>query len=159
MQDLERDLATTDIRVPRKKSGHSEDPTPETRRLTAVEIFQAASESARDELRRSNQKLAFSGVAGGLTMGLTGLGVASMRALLGHEGQHIAPYLLYPIRTVDTFEPNGNSFGSRLHCFQVRDYRGRILLAHSKLWHRRTKITAAPNSRRQQRHHFRVRPR
>jgi formate/nitrite transporter FocA (FNT family) len=96
MQDLERDLATTDIRVPRK-SGHSEEPAPETRRLTAVEIFQAASENARDELRRSNQKLAFSGVAGGLTMGLTGLAVASMRAILGHEGQHIAPYLLYPI--------------------------------------------------------------
>jgi len=96
MQDLERDLATIDIKAPRKSSP-SEDSAPETRRLTAVEIFQAASENARDELRRSNQKLAFSGVAGGLTMGLTGLGVASMRALLGHEGQHIAPYLLYPI--------------------------------------------------------------
>ena len=71
---------------------------PETRRLTAAEICQAAIENARDELGRSNQKLAFSGVAGGLTMGLTGLGVASIRALMGHgAGQQIAPYLLYPI--------------------------------------------------------------
>jgi formate/nitrite transporter FocA (FNT family) len=77
---------------------HQDDATPETRRLTAAEILQAAMENARDELRRSGQKLAFSGVAGGLTMGLTGLGVASLRALLGHgASQQIAPYLLYPI--------------------------------------------------------------
>lgn len=71
---------------------------PDTRRLTAAEILQAAIENARDELRRSAQKLAFSGVAGGLTMGLTGLGVAAIRALAGPgAGQQIAPYLLYPI--------------------------------------------------------------
>lgn len=71
---------------------------PDTRRLTATEIFQAAVENARDELRRSNQKLAFSGVAGGLTMGVTGLAVASMRALAGNGSSHqIVPYLLYPI--------------------------------------------------------------
>jgi formate/nitrite transporter FocA (FNT family) len=77
---------------------HEEETTPETRRLTAAEILQAAMENARDELRRSGQKLAFSGIAGGLTMGLTGLGMASIRALLGPGStQHIAPYLLYPI--------------------------------------------------------------
>jgi formate/nitrite transporter FocA (FNT family) len=81
-----------------QKRGPSEDSTPETRRLTAVEIFQAAIENARDELRRSNQKLAFSGVAGGLTMGLTGLAVASIRAFMGHgAGQQIVPFLLYPV--------------------------------------------------------------
>jgi len=79
-----------------RKGSPSEDSTPETRRLTAAEIFQAAIENARDELRRSNQKLAFSGVAGGLTMGLTGLAVASIRALMGH-GSQILPFLLYPI--------------------------------------------------------------
>lgn len=80
------------------RTTHSEDGASDTRRLTAAEIFQAAIENARDELRRSNQKLAFSGLAGGLTMGLTGLGVASARALLGSgAAQHIAPYLLYPI--------------------------------------------------------------
>ncbi len=75
-----------------------DDASPETRRLTAAEIFQAALENARDELRRSSQKLAFSGVAGGLTMGLTALAVASARALIGPgAARQIAPYLLYPI--------------------------------------------------------------
>jgi formate/nitrite transporter FocA (FNT family) len=81
-----------------RKIGPSEDSTPETRRLTAAEIFQAAIENARDELRRSNQKLAFSGVAGGLTMGLTALAVASIRAQMVHgASQQLVPFLLYPI--------------------------------------------------------------
>jgi len=79
------------------RSTHHEE-TPETRRLTAAEILQAAMENARDELRRSNQKLAFSGLAGGLTMGLSGLAVAALRAIAGPgAGQLIAPYLLYPV--------------------------------------------------------------
>ncbi|MGA7400423.1 MAG: formate/nitrite transporter family protein [Candidatus Sulfotelmatobacter sp.] len=87
----------TDIKVNRRNS-HPDDPTPETRRLTAAEIFQAAIENARDELRRSNQKLAFSGVAGGLTMGLTALSVASVRAMAASgTSQTIAPYFIYPI--------------------------------------------------------------
>lgn len=76
---------------------HHEDASPETRRLTAAEIFEAATDSARDELRRSNQKLAFSGVAGGLTMGLTAMAVASVRALRVPGAPQYAPYLLYPI--------------------------------------------------------------
>jgi formate/nitrite transporter FocA (FNT family) len=80
------------------KTIHQEETAPDTRRLTAAEILQAAIENARDELQRSSQKLAFSGVAGGLTMGLTGLAVAAARALAGPgAGQHIAPYLIYPI--------------------------------------------------------------
>lgn len=72
--------------------------TPDTRRLTAAEIFHAAIENAREELRRSNQKLAFSGVAGGMTMGLTGLAVASVRSLAPAGTTFpIAPYLLYPL--------------------------------------------------------------
>lgn len=55
-------------------------------------------ESARGELRRSTRKLAFSGVAGGITMGLTGMGVASLRALLGTGTWETgASYLVYPI--------------------------------------------------------------
>lgn len=54
-------------------------------------------ENARDELRRSNQKLAFSGIAGGLTMGLTGLAVAAMRSLSLPGQSPLLPYLLYPI--------------------------------------------------------------
>jgi formate-nitrite transporter family protein len=87
----------SDIKGSRKNS-HSDDAAPETRRLTAAEIFQAAIENARDELRRSNQKLAFSGVAGGLTMGLTALSVASMRTFATSRTiQTIAPFLTYPI--------------------------------------------------------------
>src|SRR5258707_5727602 len=83
---------------PQRQHQHQEDTIPETRRLTAAEILQAAMENARDELRRSGMKLAFSGVAGGLTMGLTGLGVASLRAMVcPGASQPIAPYLLYPI--------------------------------------------------------------
>ncbi len=70
----------------------------ETRRLTAHEILQAALDNARSELGRSMTKLAFAGVAGGITMGLTGLGVASAGALLGDTPwAEMAAYLLYPI--------------------------------------------------------------
>jgi formate/nitrite transporter FocA (FNT family) len=70
----------------------------ETRRLTAHEILQAALENARSELSRSIVKLGFAGLAGGITMGLTGLGVASARAMLGHtDWGELVPFLLYPI--------------------------------------------------------------
>ena len=74
------------------------DALPESRRLTAPEIFDAAVDNARSELRRSMRKLAFSGLAGGITMGLTGLGVASLRSLLGSEPWAIAmSFVAYPI--------------------------------------------------------------
>src|SRR5438309_3206035 len=70
----------------------------DTRRFTAHEILQATVENARNELRRSIQKLAFSGVAGGITMGLTGLGVACIRAVVGEGGWgEFAAYLAYPV--------------------------------------------------------------
>jgi formate/nitrite transporter FocA (FNT family) len=70
----------------------------ETRRLTAPEIFEAAVKNAREELERSSRKLAFSGLAGGLVMGLTGLSVAAARAILGSGAwEEFASYLLYPI--------------------------------------------------------------
>jgi formate-nitrite transporter family protein len=76
---------------------HEETAT-ETRRFTAPEIFEAAVENARGELRRSVRKLAFSGLAGGITMGLTALGVASVRALLGDGGwQTLVSFLAYPV--------------------------------------------------------------
>jgi formate/nitrite transporter FocA (FNT family) len=81
-----------------RKNSHPDDTTPDTRRLTAAEIFQAAIENAREELRRSNRKLAFSGLTGGLTMGLTALSVASVQAMASSgPSQQIAPYLIYPI--------------------------------------------------------------
>lgn len=72
--------------------------TPETRRLTAHEIFEAARENAREEVDRSPTKLAFSGVAGGITLGLTGLGVACVRAVIGPGGwQDLVSFFIYPL--------------------------------------------------------------
>lgn len=84
--------------APKKNATVAENVATETKRLTAPQIFEAATENARVELRRSVRKLAFSGVAGGLTMGLTGLGVASVRSLLGHGGwRDLISYFIYPI--------------------------------------------------------------
>jgi formate-nitrite transporter family protein len=75
-----------------------EDAAVETRRLTAPEIFGAAVGNARSELGRSSSSLAFSGVAGGITMGLTGLGVSCVRAVLGSgTWEEFASFLIYPI--------------------------------------------------------------
>lgn len=77
---------------------HSEAPVLETRRFTADEILQGALENARSELRRSQVKLGFSGIAGGITMGLTALGVSSIRAFVGDGGwRDLVAYLAYPL--------------------------------------------------------------
>ena len=79
-------------------TSHSNDSAVETRRFTAQEILQAALASARSELQRSVPKLLFSGIAGGITMGLTGLGVASTRAFLGDGGwRDLVSFLAYPL--------------------------------------------------------------
>jgi formate/nitrite transporter FocA (FNT family) len=70
----------------------------QAQRLTAPQIFHAAVENARAEIKRSPRTLAFSGVAGGVTMGLTGLSVASMRAILGDgPWAELASYMMYPV--------------------------------------------------------------
>lgn len=67
-------------------------------RRTAQEIFERVEDNAHDELRRSTQALAFSGLAGGLSMGLTGLGVASAMAALGDApGREFVAYAVYPL--------------------------------------------------------------
>src|SRR5579862_29146 len=71
--------------------------TPETRRLTSFLIFEAATESARSELKRSWRSLSFSGLAGGITLGLSAIGVAAIRATLGDGSwQELVSYLMYP---------------------------------------------------------------
>lgn len=70
----------------------------DTSRRSAHEIFEEASENARRELERPVKALAFSGVAGGITMGLTGMAVAIARATLGHGAtQDLISYFFYPI--------------------------------------------------------------
>jgi formate/nitrite transporter FocA (FNT family) len=82
----------------RRQTAPENDDNPESKRLTAPEIFRAVEKNAREELRRSTQGLAFSAIAGGVTMGLTGLAVASMRAILGSGSwQELVSYFVYPI--------------------------------------------------------------
>jgi len=73
-------------------------PTTETRRFTADEILQGTLDNARSELKRSIARLGFSGIAGGITMGLTALGVSAMQAFLGQGGwRDLVSYLAYPL--------------------------------------------------------------
>ena len=84
---------------------------PETRRLTAQEIFRAAVENAREEIRRSPRTLAFSGVVGGMTLGLTGLAVAAVHSLIGHGGwEDLAAYIIYPVGFIAVIIGRGQLF-------------------------------------------------
>jgi formate/nitrite transporter FocA (FNT family) len=74
------------------------DSSDQSQRRTAREIFEYVESNAHEELRRSTQALAFSGFAGGLSMGLTGLGVSAALAALGETpGHDFLAYLLYPL--------------------------------------------------------------
>ncbi|HET9791308.1 MAG TPA: formate/nitrite transporter family protein, partial [Candidatus Angelobacter sp.] len=55
----------------------------DSKRRSAHEIFEQVVENAREELARSSTALMFSGLAGGISMGLTGLGVALALSYLG----------------------------------------------------------------------------
>jgi formate/nitrite transporter FocA (FNT family) len=67
-------------------------------RRSVHEIFEGVSRNAREELSRSSRALAFSGLAGGITMGLTGLSVAIAEAILGSsQAAQFISYLFYPI--------------------------------------------------------------
>lgn len=67
-------------------------------RRTAREIFQKVEDNAHEELRRSPHALAFSGLAGGFSMGLTGLAVAAAMTQLGNvPGRDFIAYTLYPV--------------------------------------------------------------
>lgn len=67
-------------------------------RPTANEIYEQVSRNARRELLRPVKALAISGIVGGLTMGLTGLGVSVVGATLGSApwAQFVA-LLFYPL--------------------------------------------------------------
>ena len=67
-------------------------------RRTVHEIFEGVSRNAREELGRSSRALAFSGFAGGVTMGLTGLAVAVVQATIGPGPRaEFISQLFYPI--------------------------------------------------------------
>lgn len=68
-------------------------------RLSAHEIFAVAVQTGEEELKRSSAGLGLSGLAAGLTMGLTGLGAATIMVATGAHGQagHLLASLLYPL--------------------------------------------------------------
>jgi formate/nitrite transporter FocA (FNT family) len=70
----------------------------DTSRRSAPQILDTVSKIARDELSRNSRALAFSGLAGGLTMGLTGLGVAAVQSIIGKGPmQNFVAMLFYPV--------------------------------------------------------------
>lgn len=69
-----------------------------TTRRTAHEIFENVEKNAHSELKRSSLALAFSGLAGGVGMGLTGLGVATAQAALGDSPmREFLSLMFYPL--------------------------------------------------------------
>lgn len=67
-------------------------------RPTAHQIYQQVAANGRDEIKRSISALAISGFAGGIFMGLTGLGTAVVLALLGESAAaHFVAKLFYPL--------------------------------------------------------------
>lgn len=70
----------------------------QSERKSAEQILQAVIENARDELSRGTISLLFSGLAGGLSMGLTGLAVALAISYLGTGPiQEFFSFFFYPI--------------------------------------------------------------
>ena len=75
-------------------------------RRTAQQIFEVVKTGAHDELERKGAALAYSGFAGGLTMGLTALGVALVRRFLGDSpAAELMSFLLYPLGVSYCFSP------------------------------------------------------
>ena len=67
-------------------------------RPTANEIYEQVARNGRRELLRPARALALSGIVGGLTMGLTGLGVSVVQAQLGTAGwAQFIGLLFYPV--------------------------------------------------------------
>lgn len=67
-------------------------------RRTAHEIFERVEHSAHAELKRSTHALAFSGLAGGFSMGLSGLAVAATMVALGNvPGRNFVANMFYPL--------------------------------------------------------------
>jgi formate/nitrite transporter FocA (FNT family) len=91
-------MATSTERSAPEQNQQEQSTTEQSLRRTAHEIFKHVEDNAHEEVRRSPHALAFSGFAGGITMGLTGLGVASVLAVLPETpAREFLAYLIYPI--------------------------------------------------------------
>lgn len=70
----------------------------ETSRLSAAQIFERTATAGEEELDRPPHNLAFSAVASGLAMGLSGFGVALLLSMLGTDpADETIAYLAYPL--------------------------------------------------------------
>jgi len=100
----------------------------ELSRPTAKEIYVQVAGNARDELKRSVLSLGISGFAGGMFLGLSGLGVAISTALLGPSAMsEFIAQMFYPLGfiivilgraqlfTENTLYPVALSFAERKH--------------------------------------------
>jgi formate/nitrite transporter FocA (FNT family) len=91
-------IRVTGKNLPREADASGTAVQQELERPTAIQIYAQVAKNARQELRRPARSLAISGLAGGITMGLTGLATAIARAELGTSGfAHFITTLLYPI--------------------------------------------------------------
>ena len=81
-----------------KKNDETSSAQQDLERPTAHQIFNQVSENARGELARTPLSLAISGVAGGLTMGLTGLSVSILLSMIGTTpAGRITSFFFYPL--------------------------------------------------------------
>ena len=105
-------------------------------RPTAVQIYEQVSRNARRELARTNKALAVSGVVGGLTMGLTGLSISAVTAVLGqgNAAQFIA-FLFYPMGFMAVILGRGQLFTENtLYPVALILVERRHVLATLRLW-------------------------
>ena len=66
--------------------------------MTAAQVFASAVEVGEEELKRSSAALAFSGLAAGIGMGLSGIGSAALLAAVGAgKTGYLIASLLYPL--------------------------------------------------------------
>lgn len=87
-------------KAPKKAEPATADSSPqlELDRPTADEIFEQVSRNARHELIRPAVALAISGLAGGITMGLSALSISLVVGELGHSrAAHFVADLFYPL--------------------------------------------------------------
>ncbi|MHB1571403.1 MAG: formate/nitrite transporter family protein [Solirubrobacteraceae bacterium] len=105
-------------------------------RLTAVQIFARAAEVGEEDLKRSAAGLAFSGLAAGLAMGLSGLGTATIAAQIGLTGwRWLVASLLYPLGFIAVIVGRAQLFteNTLFPVILVLDRR-RHLLNTARLW-------------------------
>jgi formate/nitrite transporter FocA (FNT family) len=130
-------MALRDIKIdPAPKDDQQQSKQRDLDRPTAVEIYEQVSRNARRELQRPAKALAVSGIVGGLTMGLTGLSVSVVGALLGPGpwAQFVA-LLFYPMGFMAVILGRGQLFTENtLYPVALILAERRYFLSTARLW-------------------------